>query len=57
MTPEQETALIKAADELHRITVNTYGVTNAWQRLGALLDEIDPVDFYRLTGDDRLPAP
>ena len=53
MTPEQERALIEAADEFHRITFPDWSHRPEWQRLGGVLDEVAPRDFNRVTGDSR----
>lgn len=54
MTPDQERALIEAADEFHRVTCREWGHRHEWQRLGGVLNEVAPRGFDRVTGD---PAP
>lgn len=56
MTPRQEARLIKAADDLHRVSIHYYEQTGEWKTLAHVLDEIKPLSFYRTSGEER-PVP
>lgn len=48
---EKLAKLVKAADDLHRVTVSDFGHRNEWQTLGGVLNEVAPTTFDRVTGD------